>query len=77
MRDWHDKSKNLIFDNYFLNLNISITVHTQSSNFVSIFFIPIQREPCLRIFIHVLDVILYPKSGNVLQKFGGGGIFLR
>ena len=29
MRDQHDKSKKLFFDNYFLNLNFSITMaHT-------------------------------------------------
>ena len=45
------KKNNRTFDNYFLNVNFLVTKHIQLSHVVSLFFIPIEREPFPRILI--------------------------
>ena len=65
----YDKLKNLIFDNYFSNLNFSITMAYTKFKLCVLIRNTNSEGPVSQIFVLGLSFYLCQISGNCLQNF--------
>ena len=69
MRNKHDKSEKLIFDNYFLNLNISITVAYTELKLYFLIHHANAEGTVSQIFDLALSFYFMQKIGKLCAKF--------
>ena len=69
MRNQSDKSKQLIFDNYFLNLNFSITVAYTKFKFRLLILHTYLEGTVSQIFVLGLSFYFMHNIGKLLAKF--------
>ena len=69
MRNQNDKSKKLIFDNYFLNLNFSITMVYKELKFCFLILLTHSEGTVSQIFHLGLSFYFMSKNGKLFAKF--------